>query len=146
MTPLDDEGHDLREGEPASGGPGRQACSATVFGGRSSTQATGCVESPDVRLCIARQCAVDLPTLLRSRFGRRGALVAQARSVRGRSASKAAKCAEFIAARWANARKVAQPVFKRDRTRRAKDAPLKRNDQLVQTLSIGGGILLAALN
>jgi hypothetical protein len=72
--------------------------------------------------------------------------VAQARSVRGRSASKAAKCAEFIAARWANARKVAQPVFKRDRTRRAKDAPLKRNDQLVQTLSIGGGILLAALN
>jgi hypothetical protein len=99
------------------------------------------VESPDVRLCIARQCAVDLPTLLRSRFGRRASPVG-APPFR----CEAAKCAEFIAARWADARKVAQAAFKANRTRYAKAAPLKRNDRLVQTLPIGGGILLAALN
>ena len=47
------------------------------------------------------------------------------------------KGAEFIAARWADARKVVQITFKPDWTRYAKAAPFKRNDQLLQTLPIG---------
>ena len=47
------------------------------------------------------------------------------------------KGAEFIAARWADARKVRQVVFKPDWTRHAKAAPFKRNDQLLQTMPIG---------
>ncbi len=47
------------------------------------------------------------------------------------------KGAEFIAARWADARKVPQVVFKPDWTRHAKAAPFKRNDQLLQTMPIG---------
>ena len=47
------------------------------------------------------------------------------------------KGAEFIAARWADARKVVQITFKPDWTRHAKAAPFKRNDQLLQTLPIG---------
>jgi hypothetical protein len=48
-----------------------------------------------------------------------------------------AKGAERIAACWAEARKVAQVVFKPDWTKHAKAAPFKRNDQLLQTLPIG---------
>ena len=48
-----------------------------------------------------------------------------------------AKGAERIAACWADARKVAQVVFKPDWTRHAKAAPFKRNDQLLETLPIG---------
>ena len=48
-----------------------------------------------------------------------------------------AKGAERIAACWAEARKIAQVVFKPDWTRHAKAAPFKRNDQLLQTLPIG---------
>ena len=47
------------------------------------------------------------------------------------------KGAEFIAARWADARKVTQIVFRPDWTRHGKAAPFKRNDQLLQTLPIG---------
>jgi hypothetical protein len=47
------------------------------------------------------------------------------------------KGAEFIAAGWADARKVPQVVFKPDWTRHAKVAPFKRNDQLLQTMPIG---------
>ena len=47
------------------------------------------------------------------------------------------KGAEFIAARWADARRVTQITFKPDWTRHAKAAPFKRNDQLLQTLPIG---------
>ena len=47
------------------------------------------------------------------------------------------KGAEFIAARWADARKVVQITFKPDWTRHAKAAPFKRNDLLLQTLPIG---------
>ena len=47
------------------------------------------------------------------------------------------KGAEFIAARWAEARKVVQITFKPDWTRHAKSAPFKRNDQLPQALPIG---------
>jgi tripartite-type tricarboxylate transporter receptor subunit TctC len=45
--------------------------------------------------------------------------------------------AERIAACWADARQVAQIVFKPDWTRHAKAAPFKRNDQLLDTLPIG---------
>jgi hypothetical protein len=45
--------------------------------------------------------------------------------------------AERIAACWADARKVAQVVFKPDWTRHAKAAPFKRNDQLLEALPIG---------
>ena len=47
------------------------------------------------------------------------------------------KGTEFIAARWADARKVVQITFKPDWTRHAKAAPFKRNDLLLQTLPIG---------
>jgi hypothetical protein len=47
------------------------------------------------------------------------------------------KGAERIAACWAEARKIAQVVFKPDWTKHAKAAPFKRNDQLLQTLPIG---------
>jgi YspA, cpYpsA-related SLOG family len=45
--------------------------------------------------------------------------------------------AEKIAACWADARKVAQVVFKPDWTRHQKAAPFKRNDQLLEALPIG---------
>ena len=48
-----------------------------------------------------------------------------------------AKGAERIAACWAEARKIAQVVFKPDWTKHAKAAPFKRNDALLQTLPIG---------
>lgn len=47
------------------------------------------------------------------------------------------KGAEFIASRWADARKVPQISFKPDWTRHAKAAPFKRNDELLKTLPIG---------
>jgi hypothetical protein len=47
------------------------------------------------------------------------------------------KGAEFIASRWADARKVPQVTFKPDWTRHAKAAPFKRNDRLLQTMPIG---------
>ena len=47
------------------------------------------------------------------------------------------KGAEFIASRWADARKVTQITFKPDWTRHAEAAPFKRNDQLLQTMPIG---------
>ena len=47
------------------------------------------------------------------------------------------KGAEFIASRWADARKVPQISFKPDWTRHAKAAPFKRNDELLNTLPIG---------
>lgn len=47
------------------------------------------------------------------------------------------KGAERIAACWAEARKIAQVVFKPDWTKHAKAAPFKRNDALLQTLPIG---------
>lgn len=45
--------------------------------------------------------------------------------------------AEKIAACWADARKIAQIVFKPDWVRHAKAAPFKRNDELLNTLPIG---------
>ncbi|MGE0182809.1 MAG: DUF2493 domain-containing protein [Parvularculaceae bacterium] len=45
--------------------------------------------------------------------------------------------AEKIAACWADARKVAQILFKPDWTRHAKAAPFKRNDDLLNALPIG---------
>ena len=45
--------------------------------------------------------------------------------------------AEFIASRWADARKIPQIAFKPNWTRHAKAAPFKRNDQLLQTMPIG---------
>ncbi|HBK92916.1 MAG: hypothetical protein A3E78_10320 [Alphaproteobacteria bacterium RIFCSPHIGHO2_12_FULL_63_12] len=45
--------------------------------------------------------------------------------------------AEKIAASWADARKVAQILFKPDWTRHAKAAPFKRNDELLKVLPIG---------
>ncbi len=45
--------------------------------------------------------------------------------------------AEKIAASWADARKVAQILFKPDWTRHAKAAPFKRNDELLSALPIG---------
>ena len=47
------------------------------------------------------------------------------------------KGAEFIASRWADARKVPQVSFKPDWTRHAKAAPFKRNDELLKALPIG---------
>jgi hypothetical protein len=47
------------------------------------------------------------------------------------------KGAEFIATRWADARKVTQIAFRPDWSRHAKAAPFKRNDQLLQTMPIG---------
>ena len=47
------------------------------------------------------------------------------------------KGAEFIASRWADARKVPQVSFKPDWTRHAKAAPFKRNDELLKVLPIG---------
>jgi hypothetical protein len=47
------------------------------------------------------------------------------------------KGAELIAAKWADARKVAQVAFKPDWTRHAKAAPFKRNDQMLDVLPIG---------
>ncbi|WP_394085378.1 DUF2493 domain-containing protein [Xanthobacter sp. VTT E-85241] len=47
------------------------------------------------------------------------------------------KGAEFIASRWADARKVPQVSFKPDWTRHAKAAPFKRNDELLRALPIG---------
>ena len=48
-----------------------------------------------------------------------------------------AKGAERIAACWADKRKVAQVLFKPDRTRHGKSAPFKRNDVLLETLPVG---------
>jgi hypothetical protein len=47
------------------------------------------------------------------------------------------KGAELIAAKWADARKIAQVAFKPDWTRHAKAAPFKRNDQMLDVLPIG---------
>ena len=47
------------------------------------------------------------------------------------------KGAELIAAKWADARKIAQVAFKPDWTRHAKAAPFKRNDQMLNVLPIG---------
>ncbi|MDI7776594.1 DUF2493 domain-containing protein [Asticcacaulis sp. EMRT-3] len=47
------------------------------------------------------------------------------------------KGAELIAAKWADARKVAQIAFKPDWTRHAKAAPFKRNDAMLDVLPIG---------
>ena len=47
------------------------------------------------------------------------------------------KGAELIAAKWADARKIAQVAFKPDWTRHAKAAPFKRNDQMLEVLPIG---------
>jgi hypothetical protein len=60
----------------------------------------------------------------------------------------AARGAEFIAARWADHRKVPQIVFKPDWTRHGKAAPFKRNDVMLDTLPTGvivfGGAGVAA--
>jgi YspA, cpYpsA-related SLOG family len=47
------------------------------------------------------------------------------------------KGAEFIAARWADLRKVPQVVLKPDWTRHAEAAPFRRNGRLLQTMPIG---------
>jgi hypothetical protein len=47
------------------------------------------------------------------------------------------KGAEFIAARWADHRKVPQIAFKTDWIKHAKAAPFKRNDQMLDVLPIG---------
>lgn len=47
------------------------------------------------------------------------------------------KGAELIAAKWADARKVAQVAFKPDWARHAKAAPFKRNDAVLGTMPIG---------
>ncbi len=47
------------------------------------------------------------------------------------------KGAELIAAKWADARKVAQIAFKPDWTRHKKAAPFRRNDQLLDIMPIG---------
>ena len=47
------------------------------------------------------------------------------------------KGAEFIAARWADQRKVPQIAFKPDWTRHGKAAPFRRNDALLETMPIG---------
>jgi hypothetical protein len=49
----------------------------------------------------------------------------------------APKGAEFIASRWADARKVTQMIFRPDWGRHGKAAPFKRNDQLLQAVPIG---------
>ena len=46
----------------------------------------------------------------------------------------ATKGAEFIASRWADARKVTQMIFRPDWSRHGKAAPFKRNDRLLATL------------
>jgi hypothetical protein len=51
------------------------------------------------------------------------------------------KGAEFIAARWADTRKVRQVVFKPDWTRHAEAAPFKRNDQLLKAMPYRRGDL-----
>ena len=51
------------------------------------------------------------------------------------------KGAEFLAARWADHRKVPHIAFKPDWTRHAKAAPFKRNDQMLATLPIGVMVL-----
>ena len=45
--------------------------------------------------------------------------------------------AEFIAAKWADTRKVPQIAFKPDWTKHAKAAPFKRNDAMLDVLPIG---------
>ena len=45
--------------------------------------------------------------------------------------------AEFIAAKWADNRKVPQIAFKPDWTKHAKAAPFKRNDAMLEVLPIG---------
>ena len=47
------------------------------------------------------------------------------------------KGAELIAAKWAEARKIAQVAFKPDWARHAKASPFKRNDQMLDVLPIG---------
>ena len=47
------------------------------------------------------------------------------------------KGAEFIAAKWADNRKVPQIAFKPDWTKHAKAAPFKRNDAMLEVLPIG---------
>ena len=47
------------------------------------------------------------------------------------------KGAEFIAAKWADSRKVPQIAFKPDWTKHAKAAPFKRNDAMLDVLPIG---------
>ena len=47
------------------------------------------------------------------------------------------KGAEFIAAKWADTRKVPQVAFKPDWTKHAKAAPFKRNDKMLEVLPIG---------
>ena len=47
------------------------------------------------------------------------------------------KGAEFIAAKWADNRKVPQIAFKPDWTKHAKAAPFKRNDAMLDVLPIG---------
>ena len=47
------------------------------------------------------------------------------------------KGAEFIASRWADARKVTQIAFKPDWLRDGKAAPFKRNDRMLEILPIG---------
>ena len=47
------------------------------------------------------------------------------------------KGAELIAAKWADARKVAQVAFKPNWTLHAKAAPFKRHDQMLDVLPIG---------
>ena len=45
--------------------------------------------------------------------------------------------AERIAACWADSRKVPQVVFKPNWTRHRKAAPFKRNDKMLEALSVG---------
>ena len=47
------------------------------------------------------------------------------------------KGAEFIAAKWADTRKVPQIAFRPDWTKHAKAAPFKRNDAMLDVLPIG---------
>ena len=49
----------------------------------------------------------------------------------------ASKGAEYIAARWADNRRIPQIVFKPDWTRFGKAAPFKRNDQLIDAMPAG---------
>ncbi|GLK73409.1 hypothetical protein GCM10017643_35260 [Ancylobacter dichloromethanicus] len=51
--------------------------------------------------------------------------------------SGSSKGAERVAARWAGHRKVPQVAFRPDRTKHAKAAPFKRNDQMLDVLPIG---------
>ncbi len=47
------------------------------------------------------------------------------------------KGAEFIASRWADARKLTQIIFRPGWGRHGNAVPFKRNDQLLRTLPIG---------